>query len=79
MSILCTFVDRGDVCPCYLFLNNRDWESITFREEIEEPKPRLNLKAVYVLSHPDERWEGEQGHLDAAVLRRHLPKRYQCL
>ncbi|MDQ3966209.1 MAG: hypothetical protein M3246_07145 [Actinomycetota bacterium] len=41
MSILRTLADRGDVRPCYLFLNNRDWESITFREEIEELKSRL--------------------------------------
>lgn len=38
MSILCTFADRGDARPRCLFLNNRDWESITFRQETEKPK-----------------------------------------
>ena len=41
MSIPRTLAGRSDVRPCCLFLNNRDWESITFREEIEELKSRL--------------------------------------
>ncbi len=79
MSILRTLADRGDVRPCYLFLGNRDWGSITFREEIEELQTKLNLTVVHVLTHPDEGWDGEKGHIDAAVLRRHLPKRYERL
>ena len=31
---------------------------------------------VHVLSHPDEAWEGERGHLNADLFRRHLPARY---
>ncbi len=79
MSMMRTLADRGDVRPCYLFLGNRDWESITFREEIEELKTRLNLTVVHVLSRPHEGWEGEKGRIDAAVLRRHLPERYKRL
>ena len=32
-----------------------------------------------MLSHPDEGWQGETGHLDAAVLDRHLPPRRERL
>jgi predicted ferric reductase len=79
MSILRTLADRKDVRPCYLFLNNRDRESIIFREEIDGLRSRLNLTVVHVLSHPDEAWEGERGHLNADLFRRHLPERYHQL
>ena len=75
MSMLRTLADRGDTRPCYLFLGNRDQDSITFREEIEGLESRLNLEVVHVLSHPGEGWQGEKGHLDVAVLDRHLPSR----
>jgi predicted ferric reductase len=79
MSMLRTMADRGDPRPCYLFFGNREWEGVAFREEIEELKGRLNLEVVHVLSRPPEGWEGDEGRIDAAVLARHLPKRYQCL
>src|SRR5918997_644152 len=87
MSMLRTLADRGDVRPCYLFLGNRDQESITFREEIEGLRSKLDLKVVHVLSRPKEGWEGEQGRIDASVLsrgltsaeHRHLPQRCRRL
>ena len=79
MSMLRTLADRGDRRPCYLFLGNRDRESITLREEIEALRSRLNLTVVHVLSHPEEGWEGEKGHLDRGVLDRHLPPRRERL
>lgn len=77
MCMLRTLADREDERPCYLFLGNRDQESITFGEEIEALKARLNLEVVHVLSHPEAGWKGETGHLDADLLARHLPKRYE--
>jgi len=79
MSMMRTLADREDARPCYLFLCNRDWESITFREEIEELKTRLNLSVVHVLSHPSGDWECEKGHINATMLLCHLPKRYEHL
>jgi predicted ferric reductase len=79
ISMLRTLADRGDTRPCYLFLGNRDQDSITFREEIEGLASRLNLEVVHVLSHPGEGWQGEKGRLDAAVLDRHLPARRERL
>jgi predicted ferric reductase len=79
MSMLRTMADRNDPRPCYLFFGNREWESIAFREEIKELKSRLNLEVVHVLSRPPEGWEGDEGRIDAAVLVRHLPERYQRL
>lgn len=79
MSMLRTMADRSDPRPCYLFFGNREWEGVAFREEIEELKGRLNLEVVHVLSRPPEGWEGDEGRIEAAVLARHLPERYQRL
>ena len=54
----------------------QDWESITFREELEALKARLDLKIVYVISRPPTGWRGEKGFIDAAMFKRHLPLPY---
>jgi predicted ferric reductase len=79
MSILRTLADRGDARPCLLLLFNRDAESITFREAIEELESRLSLRVVHVLSDPEEWWEGERGLVHAELLMRHLPERHERL
>lgn len=73
MSALRTMDDREDSRPVHLFLGNRGWEDVTFREEIDELGNRLKLTTVHVLEQPDEGWPGESGRIDAAVLDRHLP------
>jgi predicted ferric reductase len=72
MSMLRTLADRGDRRPALLLYGSKDWDSITFREELEALTTRLNLKVVHVLEKPDEGWTGERGYIDAALLRRHL-------
>jgi predicted ferric reductase len=73
MSLIRTFADRGDKRPVILLYGSRDWESITFREELEALKARLDLTVVHVLSNPPAGWTGEQGFITAELLRRHLP------
>jgi predicted ferric reductase len=73
MSLIRTFADRGDERPVILLYGSRDWESITFREELEELKTRLDLTIVHVLADPPAGWTGEQGFITAELLRRHLP------
>jgi len=79
MSMMRTLADREDARPIYLFLGNRNQGNITFVEEIEALKARIDLAVVHVLSQPEEGWEGEVGHLSVDVFRRHLPKRYERL
>jgi 3-phenylpropionate/trans-cinnamate dioxygenase ferredoxin reductase subunit len=76
MSILRTLADRGDCRPLALIYANRDWEGVTFREEIEALRTtgRLDLRVVYVLERPPEGWDGERGFVTAEVLHRHLPR-----
>ena len=76
MSILRTLADRGDDRPVILLYGNKDWESITFREELEALTPRLKMTVVHVLSSPPEGWTGERGFIDAELFRRHLPLPY---
>ncbi len=76
MSMLRTLADRGDPRPALLLYGSKDWESITFREELETLQLRLNLQVVHVLSNPSADWAGEKGFIDAEVFKRHLPPPY---
>ena len=72
MSMIRTLADQGDARPVVLIYGSKDWESITFREELEMLKERLNLTIVHVLADPPTGWTGEQGFITADILRRHL-------
>ncbi len=74
MSMLRTLADRHDPRPLLLIYAYRRWERMTFREEIEGLKSRLDLCVVYVLEEPQKDWSGEAGRVNAALLERHLPE-----
>ena len=76
MSMIRTLADRGDKRPIILLYGSKDWESITFREELETLKERLNLTIVHVLANPRSGRTGERGFIDAAMFKRHLPLPY---
>ena len=76
VSIIRTLADRGDTRPVILLYGSKDWESITFREELEALKARLDLTVVHVLVDPPTDWTGEQGFINAEVFKRHLPPPY---
>jgi predicted ferric reductase len=73
MSHLRTFADRGERRPLVLVYASNDWDSVTFREELEGLRPRLGLRLVHVLARPHEGWAGEAGFVGEELLRRHLP------
>lgn len=64
---------RGDPRPVVLFYANSDWESVSFREELDAMRHDLDLTLVHVLEDPPDDWNGESGYLDGEVLERHLP------
>ena len=76
MSIARTLADREDPRPCLLVYGSRDWDGVTFREELDELAERARLRVVHVLEKPPEGWTGERGYITAELLRRHLPKRH---
>jgi predicted ferric reductase len=58
MGMLRALADRGDQRPILLFYAYRRWERLTFREEIETLRSRLDLRVVYVLGEPPDGWQG---------------------
>jgi predicted ferric reductase len=76
MSMLRTLADQGDKRPVILLYGSKDWDSITFREELEALKARLDLTVVHVLADPPAGWTGEQGFITAEMFKRHLPTPY---
>jgi predicted ferric reductase len=76
MSMIRTLADQGDKRPVVLLYGVQDWDSITFREELEALKARLSLTIVYVLAKPPANWTGEQGFINAEVFKRHLVPPY---
>ena len=76
MSMIRTLADRGDKRPVILLYGSKDRESITFCEELEVLKARLDLTVVHVLANPPAGWTGEQGFINAEMFKRHLPPPY---
>jgi predicted ferric reductase len=76
MSMLRTLADRRDTRPVVLLYGSKDWDSITFREELEALKAKLELSIIHVLSDPPAGWTGERGYISAEMFRRHLPPPY---
>jgi predicted ferric reductase len=76
ISMLRTLADEGDKRPVMLLYGSKTWEAITFREELEALKERLDLTIVHVLENPPQDWTGERGFITAAVFKRQLPPGY---
>jgi predicted ferric reductase len=76
MSMIRTLADRGDKRPVILLYGSKDRDSITFCEELEALKARLDLTVVHVLANPPAGWTGEQGFINAEMFKRHLPPPY---
>lgn len=79
ISILRTLADRNSDVPLIFFYGNPTWDTVIFREELEELQQRLNLKVVYVLERPPEGWTGETGFITAEILQRYLVEGYPDL
>jgi 3-phenylpropionate/trans-cinnamate dioxygenase ferredoxin reductase subunit len=73
MSILTTHAERGDDRPHLLIYAGDRWDDLTFREELEALRDKLDLQIVFVLRHPHEGWTGESGYVDEALLERYIP------
>src|SRR3954453_9625557 len=73
MSLLRTAAHRADPRPFVLFYANRRLADVTFAEELEHLRQRLDLRIVHVLSQPPEAWTGERGRITADLLQPHAP------
>lgn len=79
MGMLRTLADREDRRPLLLYYAYKSWERLTFREELESLRARLELKIFYVLNEPHGGWTGEVGFLSEEILGRHLPGDFKRL
>lgn len=74
MSMLRTFADRKEKRPLTLIFANKAYDQITFRDELESLKSKLNLKVVHVLEKPKAEWSEEVGFINQEILLRNLPE-----
>ncbi|MBL8228721.1 MAG: ferredoxin reductase family protein [Bryobacterales bacterium] len=77
MSICATLAERGDTRPVILFFASRDVEGLTFAEEFEALKNRMNLRIVIVIERPPDGWTGEKGYLTGEMMKKHLPAHFR--
>lgn len=73
ISILKTMADRKDPRPLLLIYAQKRWEDVTYREELEALKQRLDLTIAYAVADAPEGL-GVGGRIDQALLARVLPK-----
>ncbi|MBD2342526.1 ferric reductase-like transmembrane domain-containing protein [Calothrix sp. FACHB-156] len=74
ISMLFTLAERKDERPLLLIYGSKNWEDITYREEIEALKDKLDLTIIHVLRKPPDDWSGESGYVDQELLERYIPK-----
>ncbi|CAN5555120.1 FAD-binding oxidoreductase [soil metagenome] len=77
MSMLRTYADRKDPCPILMIYASDNFESVTFYEELEELKKKLNVDLIYVLDEADDDWTGETGFVDSDILEKYLPEDFE--
>ncbi|MEI2579501.1 ferredoxin reductase family protein [Scytonema sp. PRP1] len=75
LSMLVTLAERNDERPLLLIYASKTWEDVTYREQLEALKDKLDLTIVHVLRKPPEDWSGETGYVDKELLQRYIPKR----
>ncbi len=75
MSFLRTMREQKDPRQAVLLYANPDWETVTFREELDEFSKDINLKLVHVLEEPPKNWQGETGLINVELLKKYLPEK----
>lgn len=73
LSILHTFRDQAADIPLWLIYASAKQSGISCKTELDELARALPLEITYVLSDPEEGWEGETGYVDADLIARVVP------
>jgi predicted ferric reductase len=74
MSMVRTHAGRNDPREFILIYANKDWDGVTFREELEALQQAMNLTVTYVLEDPPEGWDQEVGFVTEEIIRRAVPE-----
>jgi len=56
-----------------LIYANKEWDQVTFRDELEQLKNKLNLNIVHVLEKVPLDWLREKGFINQEILLKSLP------
>lgn len=75
-SMLRTMKDREDRRPVVLFYAAHDPGRAVFLDELDALARDMALETIHVWEEPEAGWSGEQGFIDEAMLRRHLPEHF---
>ena len=78
-AMLQTMAEREDVRPVLLFYGANGTEDLIFWENLKSlaASGPLNLTFVPVIIEPEGDWEGETGFINAAIMKKYLPKQYK--
>lgn len=72
-SILLTAAERKDDRPFLLIYAASSWDDVTYQEELDALKEKLDLSIVYVLRKVHDDWAGDTGYVDQALLEKYIP------
>jgi predicted ferric reductase len=80
MSMLRTMRDAKDPRKAIMLYASKEWENVTFREELTALTKEIDLQVVYVIEdvpeeeHLPEDVDGEEGRIDEEMLAKYLPE-----
>lgn len=72
-SILLTAAERKDDRPFLIIYAASSWDDLTYQQELDALKEKLDLSIVYVLRKVHEDWAGDTGYVDQALLEKYIP------
>lgn len=72
-SVLLTAAERKDDRPFLLIYAASSWDDLTYQEELDALKEKLDLSIVYVLRKVHDDWAGDTGYVDQALLEKYIP------
>ena len=72
-SILLTAAERKDDRPFLLIYAASSWDDLTYQQELDALKEKLDLSIVYVLRKVHDDWAGDTGYVDQALLEKYIP------
>lgn len=72
MSMLRTMRKDQDPRKAILIYANKNWDDVTFDEELEELSQEIDLKVVHVLEEPPKGWNGEEGLVSKELLSKYM-------
>jgi len=73
MSIIRSLVDKKDKRQVILVYASENWESITYKDELDELDKLPNIEVIHSVAEPPAGYSGESGFLDKEFFEKHIP------